>query len=126
LPKQAEVKGTLASDMRCPSCDAPLAPSGYLTVLNEDGSPFVFVAPEPEPYKGYPVVRVYEDEELEREWNERLKKDVPQKLEVPKKSRDQVILEMLSQKKTQGEIAKKLGVSGGRISQIIKRLKRKK
>jgi len=39
LPKHSEVKSTLASDMRCPSCDAPLAPSGYLTVLNMDGSP---------------------------------------------------------------------------------------
>jgi len=132
LPKHAEVKGTLASDMICPSCTMPLAPSGHLTVLNLDGSPFVPLPPES--YKGDPNVRVYDDGELEREWDLRVEavRDEAAKFITDTwnkthegqnlKTRDQLILDMIAQDKTQAQIADKIGVSRGRVSQIVKRL----
>jgi hypothetical protein len=69
----AERKNTYWSMMECPGCGTPLAPSGTLTVKNPDGTDFT--PPEPDFYKPKdtdPVIQTWTDEDLEREWNERM------------------------------------------------------
>jgi len=120
------VKGTLASDMICPSCTMPLAPSGHLTVLNLDGSPFVPLPPES--YKGDPNASVWDEDELEREWDARLAPVNPPTLDpVPSKlsNRDRKILRMRKEGKTNAQIGKVFKISPGRVSQIYGKIKDK-
>jgi hypothetical protein len=78
-PALAERPDTYWSMMDCPGCGTPLAPSGRLTVTHPDGSEFV--PPDEEFYKPKetgPVIEIYTDEDLEREWDERMSSNDPQ------------------------------------------------
>ena len=72
-PKIAEKAATFYSDMTCPSCGAQMAPSGFLTVRNINGTEFI-PGHEPEPIDNTvdgKLVMGIDYSDLEAEWNER-------------------------------------------------------
>jgi len=121
---QACKKSRSHFSMFCTGCGAGLCRSGKLLVMER-------------PKKPSHITVTYTDEELEREWNERLvnakNREIPHEKKVysimvddeeQTESRDDKIFRLKKRGLTNTAIGKKIGLSGARVGVILKKRKK--
>jgi len=106
--------GFMSSDLACPLCEAPLAPSGRLVVVPDD----------------YQIVKVktpeqINQEKIDAEWDEeepcKETEPLPEQTQEPLSKADQ-IREYLKTDMSKAEIARKVGCSSTYVGNVAKKV----